>query len=675
MRNQKNKTGHDMGITVYTKENATTGLLETWARVMATGKTQETEEVLLLDNVLTILGEGEREGQTVFLAILGQPSFEVTGEGQERVEAKLKQARVVLLSREDLNGRQQLLKQLRPATMPFQNNFCFEALIKFWWENYLSRAKEVVLLEEYIGRYKNDQLNAWLLHNKVVIQPQKGVTVEVLKGTKVTLKEAFLKNAIEVRHEGTAVFLAGEKWFYIKAAMGAQDITPLSSPVAKRLWDKQELEGLQELIDCWMGQYGNKALNLCVLGWFFANMYMDEVSEGAKSSFFPYFAISGLTQTGKTSLIANYFKFWGMEAKPTDYTQVSMFVEVKQLGSLHGVPLWRDEFREGVGQAKVKGTLLRSLYNQSPLSKGTANQGLKYYEAKSSIFLSGEDWIQDPATLRRAIAFSLYSQYKLTGEEFDEATYNAEHRFWQLFVYGLKFGWNGEVFRELFLKGKEELSKASLNSAKEEAVCYAALGAVLGRGVGEHALKLAVAYWQVIGAASLAMPSESKLESFWRTVKDIAVRKGMFVNNSFPSFTARAKILDYVRPLAGSITQFFIDFSGIISLVHAEQRGDMELTPHSLRQLLNSELKGREARFIFNGVATTGRVITIDESSPQALLDVCYSAQASLKEYIRLEPMDTSIEMQEAQLKAVTENHITYQQVHELQEPSDFADV
>ena len=193
-----------MGITVYTKENATTGLLETWARVMATGKTQETEEVLLLDNVLTILGEGEREGQTVFLAILGQPSFEVTGEGQERVEAKLKQARVVLLSREDLNGRQQLLKQLRPATMPFQNNFCFEALIKFWWENYLSRAKEVVLLEEYIGRYKNDQLNAWLLHNKVVIQPQKGVTVEVLKGTKVTLKEAFLKNAIEVRHEGTA---------------------------------------------------------------------------------------------------------------------------------------------------------------------------------------------------------------------------------------------------------------------------------------------------------------------------------------------------------------------------------------------------------------------------------------------------------------------------------------
>lgn len=445
--------------------------------------------------------------------------------------------RLEVINKKTLKSKNDFAGMLRPYSF-FGGTLSYEFLLNFWKVN--SKKNTLVYLKDILGRYTDETVELWILDQEVIIQRIKDekLSIEVSGGDVTVEQNAF--DLLSIKHNHSVNFKIGDKWYWIDNADVAIDLRPMN-----RGGGSTERLEVKEYLKMWGDQYGNKVMNYCVLGWFISLMFREEMVEARGASFFPYFSLTGLTQAGKTALVGNLMKFWGMDAKALDWTQTSPFVEVKHLSQLSSVPIWRDEYREGVGYSKMKEPILRSLYNMAPLPKGTKDQGLLNYESRTSLLLSGEDAIQDPATRRRAIYFGLADEWKVGYDEWEKVIWDSSEYFCHLFFIVLKIGFDKKKFREVYKYALAELK--SINDKGEEGVCYAALGAVFGVEFGKAMVDNANKYWnrEKIMRPSL-VKRDDLFEQFWDCAEVFFDQINAYEVKEIYGEMIKPKILDFI---------------------------------------------------------------------------------------------------------------------------------
>lgn len=545
----------------------------TYASKVKNGTT--TEEVLV-NTVINFLAVDEK--QEKFLLGIGEA---------EKMELKI-------FTLKDLGNKGDFSKLIRPWSF-FGTAADYEYLLNFWRVQNIK--KKLIYLNDFVGRHKDELVDFWVLDKEVVIIDAKEPIESFSEVTEVI-------NLKKINYEGTTNFVVGGNWYWVESAGVVKELRPM---VIKNVEiGKENVLNVKEYLNLWGRQYKNTTLNYCILGWFIGLMYMDEVTEMRGDSFYPLFALNGLTQTGKTSLIANYLKFWGLEAKPTDYTQVSNFVEIKQLGNVHSMPVWRDEYREGVGNTKAKETIIRSLYNRASLSKGTANQQMINYSVKSSLLLSGEDGIQDPATRRRVVFFSLMEEHKVDVKEWEIVMIESDRYFWHIFFVVLKAGFNKGWFTEVYEYAMDKLQ--TVNDKKEEGLCYASLGAVFGTAFGKAVVDDAVKYWQMMSKFDGGIQRADILEQFWEIADTYFDRNGFYDSREMLGVYQKAKILDiFWYNKNGKV---FVKPNMLINYVWKDAGFGTKstLSPKSIENVLIVKYKGESTRRSMGGKQQRGVV-------------------------------------------------------------------
>lgn len=365
----------------------------------------------------------------------------------------------------DLGSKQNFSSMIRPYSC-YASGRDYEFMLNFWRETYetnltTGKTAELVYLKNYQGRLTDGSLDCWIL-----------------------AKEIYQRGELVNEYEYIADFKIGSKRYYIDNTNLTDELKLQCVQMGER---GQKIEA-KDLIKDWLSQYGNKELLYCALGWFSATIYMQEVMDAMGAKRFPMFAVSGITQTGKTSLLTMLMRFWGMNVAASDYTQISPFVELGQLSSMHNGVIWRDEYRDRVGQSINKENILRSLYDRSTITKGTASQDYKLYRPGAAFLLSGEDVTLDPAIRRRFIYFMLHQSDKITGTDWEVAQVNSELYNWRMFYHAIEHGFDKRLFNKYQKESKSKV--VTSNDTGEMSVVYGALAAVWGEEIAEDAIRL-----------------------------------------------------------------------------------------------------------------------------------------------------------------------------------------
>lgn len=532
-----------------------------------------------------------------------------------------------IITDKELRGKSEFAAILRPYSF-FGSSMDYEFMLNFWRINH--KGKKLVYLKDILGRYKDDLADFWILDKDIIVTELKPSLKLDIRGTS-SYENAF--KILSVRHTGAIDFCIGDNWYWIDTRGVSSDLR-LMAEVDGAEVKKESLLDVKKYLDLWANQYGNQIQNYAVLGWFIGLMFMDEVAEGRGSKFFPYFSLTGLTQAGKTSLIAHYLKFWGMEAKPTDWTQVSPFVEVKQLSQVANYPVWRDEFRENVGFSKTKETILRSLYNMSSLAKGTASQQLINYVAKTSLFLSGEDSLRDPATRRRAVCFGLSEDWKLKSDEWEVVSLQADEYFFHLFYITLAIGFDMKAFREVYSYAKSFLQ--TVNDKAEEGVCYAALGAVFGVELGKLLVDKASDYWRTeIRLRPGLVKKEDMWEQFWQAADTFFDRNDYYNNKTFYGETQKAKILELFW-FKKSDEMVFVNIRSLVKAVYQQGGFEKETTINvqACESMILARFRTSLVKGSIGGLRRWGITFPVDSVPPDTTLDsILYNAKRAFTEF------------------------------------------
>lgn len=460
----------------------------------------------------------------------------------------------------------------------------------------------------YCGRYTDENADFWILFNKILIK--KGNEWETIK------------------YEGTTNLDINGVTYYINT-------TKLDSALLIQSDGAEENSELsfEELLDYWQRQYGCTQLLYAVLGYFAATMYMPEVMESSHEGFFPLMVLFGTTAQGKTSLIQSLYRFWGVHAVPTDYTQVSPFVETKQVCSVGGFPIWRDEYRQ-TGYAPGKESILRSLYTRSTLNKGTSSQELISYIPKTTVLLSGEDTVTDAALRRRFVAFTLSEKYKLNGQEWSKQCVIADKYFSQLFYHFVRRGFNKEVFQKLL-----KLPLFTQNAEKEEKILYAALGAVTSYEFGEDIIKEGGVFWQSIvdDEPDAATGRQSIVDQFFDFVKTMAHGKGWLKGQAYGQTWKEANILNYLNyktEFNGSVV-YRIYLWGLIKEAFKNGFGkETNLSDKALRMAIGEVIRGENKVIKFNKVAAKGLEFEDGDRLPESLKILMANIQDTMEEEV-----------------------------------------
>lgn len=476
-----------------------------------------------------------------------------------------------------------------------------EYLLIYW--RTIGIKHKLVNLSNYQGRYVDEFADFWVLNNGIQFALKSNLPDE-LKGTNSNLPFLpFPKSNSKIID-----FVVGDKWYFINNTTTQEDMSLMvnsATPEAENLSDEDLLKG-------WGKLYNNVPLLYIILGWFIGCMYMKEVMECRGSKKFPLFALSGLTQSGKTSLISSLMRFWGVNARPSDYTQISPFAELKQLNSAHYFPLWRDEFRN-FGHAFNKETILRSLYDRSSIPKGTASQDLLYYNTTGTLLLSGEGIVIDPAVRRRFIYFDLQDRFKLKDKDWAEAERWVVDFAPALFYRVLAAGFDKKAFKNIMAN---QMVYRGVNDIVEEKVCIASLGAVFGVPFAEAILEMIRKFWESERAGDEFI-DDAKLnlvENLFEFLDSLFVNTGMYTPKEMMGVSYYPPVLNYFAYTQQG--KFYIKLTHLVS--YAFSRGFDKITtldPRAVIAAIKGILKTKERKARIGGVMS--RVVEVDKTNVQ----------------------------------------------------------
>lgn len=148
-----------------------------------------------------------------------------------------------------------------------------------------------------------------------------------------------------------------------------------------------------------------------ILGWALGNFFMPEILREYKV--YPFLFLHGKLQAGK-STIANWISsFFGFTQKGFPYVASSLVGITRMVSKFSMVPVWLEEYRNKEANVANKNNLLRSIYDQSTIVKGTKRPNeIQTYRARSTLILSGEEMPTDAALNSRCIIMPVYGEKK-----------------------------------------------------------------------------------------------------------------------------------------------------------------------------------------------------------------------------------------------------------------------
>lgn len=460
-------------------------------------------------------------------------------EDRQQLLLEFSDRRRFVCSSEKLASKQELAKIMSPDSYfasPIEHEEVKDYLMAKY--NSLDNPPLLIDLTGVFGRYVDEVIEFWIVRDYVVF---KDLTFKTIPPSMV----------LNLEIDGRIYHI---------------DINSVSSDLLPTLNVFADLDNLDDLIEGWRGAYKSKPILNAVLGYFAACMYMPEIIKTRKN--FPLMGIIGTTAMGKTALLQTLYNFWGMNYKPYNYPSTSPFVELAQLCQASCFPIWRDEFRNE-GHAFAKQSYLRSLYDRTPISKGTSSQQLKNYTPKGTLLLTGEDIITDPALRRRFVIFQLNDKYKLSYDEWEEVSFKAEEIFPSLFNHFVKAKWNEEVYNEIMLT-----PLTTDNSELEEKVLYAALGAVAGREYGIQAVKEADQFWKELKLTGDKLTNRlSSVEEFFEFLQNFLTVRGYYSGKTIGGNRIPAEVHKLISSNDGKVK---IYLHGLIDL--AFRNGFKEMT-------------------------------------------------------------------------------------------------
>lgn len=473
-----------------------------------------------------------------------------------------------------------------------------ELLLNAYRTEFEGNMKTLINLKSFIGKYEDDDFCFWVLESTIIFLKK--------NGEKVYEVEMF-KNYYVLEGEN--------KIYYI-------DNFNISNELVPKNFDEGDCT-IEEFMEGWYGQYNDHILLTCLLGWFIALMHQDKVVELRKLRAFPYFTLAGLTANGKTSLLTNCMKFWGVDYVGDNYSETSPHVEIKTLTQISKIPIWRDEYREHGRYTQAKEGILRSMYNLGTLSKGTASQELIRYQPQTTLLISGEDINPDPAVRRRMIHFQMDKRDRVDASAWQKAIDNGMYVFPKAFKLFLQMDFDEEVFKEIYAMPFE-----SINAPLEEKVCYAALGAVIGKDFGVAALNKASEYW----AAELQKnnnQTQDTAEAFFEALHNLAVNNEWYEEKSFGMNTYLPKIQGYIEMVDDEI---HIHHAPVISKVlDFNQFGKkFNFTANAIRDIIKSKFEAEIKVIRFKQKPTRCMVITKENAiRSNALIEILNHADPS----------------------------------------------
>lgn len=120
---------------------------------------------------------------------------------------------------------------------------------------------------------------------------------------------------------------------------------------------------------------------------------------------FPLLNLAGERGSGKTITVNNIVRpILGIVSPTSHEFNTTNFVRLAMLGSTNGLPISLTEYREGNSTRDAEfAKQLRELYDRSDDSRGCSDQSIITYPLLAPVVLDGEDFLQEPALMERAI--------------------------------------------------------------------------------------------------------------------------------------------------------------------------------------------------------------------------------------------------------------------------------
>ena len=281
----------------------------------------------------------------------------------------------------------------------------------------------------------------------------------------------------------------------------------------------------EEFMADWLSQVKNPTLLYSLLGWMISSIHLELVNSLRKTEFFPFFVITAATESGKTSLLANCIKFFGLSYIGENFAaSVTRFVETVEFSRVSHIPIWRDEYKNEKYALEKEGWL-RSVYTRSSSSRGDASQNVHQYPTNATLLLTGEDITEDPALSRRMIKMRLKKNEKVSKAEYQALTKKATAHFPKMFPHVLKTPFNTKVFSEIFNDPNNVIDGDT--DQQDELMCYASVGAVFGKGEAMKAIKAAQKY-HLETKDDVVNQKQVTVDDFFNSVNAIFMERGWY---------------------------------------------------------------------------------------------------------------------------------------------------
>lgn len=410
-----------------------------------------------------------------------------------------------------------------------------------------------------VGRYHDDQYDFWVLRDKVlipeysIVDMRKKLSITSPAGQKGTQQYTLCKSDISKAQgvfpgnglppsstsnlhiysfESKIPFYASELNTWI--VIDYQDVDEEMIPIYRSPTSEYQLT--THFLEDFMSQLRSGYILYPLLGFLCGSIFLDEIISVLEPKRYPFFVLFGSTHSGKTSLIANCIKIFGIHYTGENYTSARLFQEYKEASQFHNLPIWRDEFRN-FKQAEEKENFLRSVYNRSKLKRGDSGRKLHEYACGATLMFSGEDLTQDQAMARRQIKKYLRREERIPEDDYMRVSKIAAEQWPTILPQIIAKGFDLEVFKRIH----RSLQNKFWSSLGDENIAIAALGGVFGAEAAEQAAYEIEKYYDEHSGDILDL-TVTNVEQFFVTLDSIFTANGFYEIG-----LGKAKCLDYFR--------------------------------------------------------------------------------------------------------------------------------
>lgn len=416
----------------------------------------------------------------------------------------------------------------------------------------------LIIIRDFVGFHSSESISFWIFEDRIILT--------VFEGQK-------LAEPRQIMMPKDGIIRLNDYFISIEQNNINRALVPM--------YVDPEDYTLDQFLDEWLLQLKNKTLLYSLLGWFIASMNLQKVNKLRRCRFFPFYVVTASTEAGKTTLLSNCIKVFGLDYIGENFAaSVTKFVDTIEFARVSHIPIWRDEYKNEKYALEKEG-FLRSVFTRSSASRGTTKQDTIQYPPKATLLLSGEDITEDPALSRRMIKMRLKNKDKIDKLTFDRISITASQNFAKAFPLLIQQFFDDDVFLKIFNNPANILSNDT--ALRDELMCYACLGAIFGEDVADEAIAEARQYHSD-SKNEIMNEKIATVDDFFNNLHALFVEKGMYESQ----FNNKPKVLDYFHiTKKGEQKMVYIQFNSLYPLsVKNRQRDEYKWSKKAIGQLI-----------------------------------------------------------------------------------------